>query len=247
VASVTGFNLSLDQSFMKMWMEKAKESKIYLQMIQAINLQVDGHDANLSIDFKDPSQAIFASGMVSTAFEFLKGMIVQAKKKPGEIDNLLDWIAYSQQQVYAAQAMTYANKIIVKSSGSILNINYRMKETIADVYKNLEGSFVLGIGSLVMLYKSKNLNLNQLKSINLGMIPSMGTGGSGGTCSKEIKMIDQSIEFYNSDHIKTGPWEKIKSQIFEEGYLPEDLVCKGILIKDNSIFYTNSNGNVTLK
>ncbi|MCO4782412.1 MAG: hypothetical protein KC646_08810 [Candidatus Cloacimonetes bacterium] len=248
VAQVKGVALSGDQSFMKAWAEKSEKGRVYLSMVKGIGIVLDGSKASLSLDFYDPSQAVFATGMISTGLEFLKGMILQIKEKPGDKDNLIDWVNYSSNQMFAAQAMHHVNKLEPKSTGSILSLSYQMKNSVKDLYKSFEGSFVLALGSIVGMLASKQMDLSKLKSMNLGLIPTMGgMPQATGPCPKEMKMIEQAVEFYNSDHVKTGPWSTIKAKVFSEGYLPEDLVCNGKLVKNTTLFVDGKNGTIRPK
>jgi hypothetical protein len=248
MVKVKGASLSGDQTFMKAWASKSEKGRIYLSMIKGINIVLDASKASLSLDFYDPSQAVFATGMISTGLEFLKGMIQQVKEKPGDKNNLIDWVNYSSNQLFAAEAMHYVKKLEPKSSGSILSLNYTMKNSVKDLYKSFEGSFVLAAGSIFTMFASKQMDFAKLKGMNLGLIPGMGgTSQASGPCSKELKIINQAVEFYNSDHVKTGNWDEIKSKVFAEGYLPDDLVCNGKLIKDNAVFTVDKNGAIRPK
>ncbi|PCJ20086.1 MAG: hypothetical protein COB02_05670 [Candidatus Cloacimonadota bacterium] len=247
VAHTEGLDISLDEAFMKNWASKAQKVQLYLQMIKGMEFKLEQKHGSLSLDFYDPSQAVFATGMISTAIEFLKGMIEQVKEKPGASDSLLDWMSYSQSQVFAFKVLEHLKKLEPKSFGAVLSLNYSFESSLKEIYQGTIGQISSAVISLIVALNKKGFDWNQIHSLNMGEIPSLGMANGTKMCEKEIEMIEQSLDFYNNDHIKSGTWEEVKTKLFSEGYLPEDIVCKGEIVKNNDLFKTNSFGKLELK
>ena len=201
--------------------------------------------ADIQLTASDRATALVISA--NAGIQFVKNLIISNDGYKKESWHLLDFKSYSQQSVNSKAIEHIFDRIVIRSYGKVLQIKYL---GVGDFGKFLAQIVPKQLFSILFAF------MPQYSKYRDQLVKLIGTEGAKGSqsvreqnnvidsCSSEMKMIMQAVEFYNLDHLKRGTYEQIKPKLFEEGYLPEDLTCDGKLVKNFKIFSMGANGTL---
>lgn len=66
-------------------------------------------------------------------------------------------------------------------------------------------------------------------------------------CELSLKMIRQALDFYRLDSGRDVSYEEVADLLFEEGYLPDSLQCRGRKVKGADFIKTNEQGEIIIQ
>mgnify|MGYP001323355986 CR=1 FL=1 len=218
-----------------------------LSYVNEIHLSWVKGDLVADFQLTDSERATTLVISANTGLQFVKNLIIAEDSYKLEGWQLLDFISFSQQSVNSKAIEFMFERLMFQSYGKVFQVKY---VGVGDFGKFLTNALPKKIFRLLLaLLPQYSQHRDQLSKL-------VRTGGAKrsrfsrenrvvkDSCESQMKMIKQAVEFYNLDHLKQGKYELIKSKLFEEGYLPEDLSCEGKLIKNEKMFTQEVNGSI---
>jgi len=210
-----------------------------------------GNDMELSIRFTDQEGSSTAFGVLNGVLQFVKGWAGAYEPQMKNLWQTFSYPAFARPALSREIFSHYLNKMEVMSFGSV--VQARMT-SCSDPHTFASKHLPAMISSLAMTVLPQLSSLrNSMSQGGFPFLPGMmktPAGGStpapktGGDCEKARKMITQALEFYNLDHMGQFQYQQVKSKLFEEGYLPENLNCDGKRVKESDLFQSGADGSV---
>tara|TARA_B100000674_G_C37969938_1_gene976431 strand:+ start:3070 stop:4428 length:1359 start_codon:yes stop_codon:yes gene_type:complete len=217
-----------------------------LSYLIEINWSWSSGDLVMDLQLTSSEKATSLLVSANAAVQLIKNLIINQGPYSLENWHLLDFISYSQASINSKSVELIFERLRFQSFGKVFQVKYLgvgdFGVFLTDALPKMIVSVVMAILPQYSKHRDRlgSLIASGVKGANSDVTVTM----SKDSCDAEIKMIRQAVEFYNLDHLKKGKYDQIKSKLFEEGYLPEDLSCDGKLIKNHKFFYTDSDGDL---
>ena len=247
------FSLRLEKSFFSELGARSPRAEAFVSNINEMYASWEDGDLVLNLQLLEVSQATAVMVALNGVIGMAKGAVLGKAQSPRSSWQMFDLLAYSSQVINALAFEQTLNRLRLEAFGRILQLRYTgagdLDRFMLDSLPRIIGLGLIAAAPMYVEFKDQlPALLNGVKNDTSGSKISEAHNGEGvASCHREAKMIEQAVEFYNLDHLKKGKYENIKKELFENGYLPEELSCGERLVKDHDDFGTDSEGKIFLK
>lgn len=242
-------SIKIQKPFFEEFARRSPRSDAFVSKIVELYLTWDQGDLVLNMQLNESKQASSLLLGVNGIIQFLSNAVRGGDVKSAAGWEALDFVAYSSQSLNALAFQQILRRINCEAFGKIFQLRY---VDVGDLGVFLSSSMPRIMMTLLVTaapyyieHKSKITALLGATSYNN---PAAFSNDSKSTtvepCQAEIEVLQQAVEFYNLDHLKKGKFEDIKTDLFSNGYLPQDFTCGDILIRESNAFRTDSEGKI---
>ena len=197
------------------------------------------------------------AGFLGSAMESLKMLLINTLEQATPVKTsayLLDFWDYAGGPLITESVVDLVRRAEILVSGDVVSLLLRDPGSPRVFVFSTLPRFIFGasvhLSSALMKHRDKIRSLSTLMQANqssLFQATNSTQASPNGRCEEALRLVRRAMDFYRDDYGGSHSYEEIKSELFAKSYLPQDLSCDGYLVRNYSIFKSNSDGTIQVQ
>ena len=244
------FSVEIRRAFMQELASRDPRLEPLSQNISQLAVSCSDLECRIAVDLNEQT-----AGFAGSALESLKGLIITNLEQAAPVKTklyLLDFWDYAGGALITNSLLDFVRGVDISVVGGTVSLVLSNPGDPRTFVFSTLPRFIFGAGvhltNLAVKHRDKIDSFRSLIQANQNAFTSTTAQSSvDGRCTEALRLVKRAVDFHRSDYGGSRPYEEVKAELFDKSYLPADMSCEGLLVRDYQIFETGSNGIIQVR